>query len=141
MAISSSWPMARSVKSSSGLSSGSSPFSMVYLLEEYVLVGEVTRKDRQAGAADGARLRADRALDDLGHDDALQVELGGFVDGGLHHPAAHPIGKAAVDDGRAEIDDRGGGNDRLRQRFGAVLDPGFHRLAEIHPAVGRIPER
>lgn len=94
---------------------------MVYLLEKYVLVGEVTREDRQAGAADGARLGADRALDDFRHDDALQVEFGSFIDGGLHHAAAHPIGKAAIDDGRTEIDDRGGGDDRLRQCLGTIL--------------------
>jgi hypothetical protein len=48
---------------------------MFDLLEEYVLVYEVARKDWQARAADGARLCPDGTLDDLGHDNALKVQL------------------------------------------------------------------
>src|SRR5689334_10811547 len=114
MAISSPCPIARSVKRRSGLSSGSRPFSMLDFLEEDVLVDEVAGKDRQAGATDGACLGTDDSLDNIGHYDALQIQLPGFTDRRGHDAFPDPAGKTAVDDGCAEVDDRGSGDDRLR---------------------------
>src|SRR5690606_29437033 len=110
------------------------------ILEEHVLVHQVTGEDRQARPANRTRLRTHSPFNDIGNDYSLQIEPFHGVDRGCHQSLANPGRKAAIEDGGAEIDDRGCGDNRLRQRRSAVLYPLFQRLAEVDPVVGGVPQ-
>src|SRR5687768_6512834 len=95
------------------------------VLEQELAIAHESRQERQAGAAYRPGAVADRTLDHVEGRQPLALEPFDPVADARDQPVADPGGESAVDHCGLELGDRDGGDDRVSDTFGRLVEPGL----------------